>query len=225
MIAAETNMKTIGQINSVTTSDRKLESVFVNNVALGDRKAITEFYDTYIDRLYAAVFNQVGRDHNTCQEIVQDTFLAAIKSAATFKGNCRPYTWLYSIARRKIADYYRKKNRVRLVQYESLPDMDDVVCANASGKDPVTESEDEQLAKEALGNLPLHYQEILLLKYVDEMTMKEIGIALNRSVKSVEGLLLRARRMFKKALVGKSEGLVSLNPTKEVATSKAQVLK
>ena len=180
------------------------EGDLIKLVAIGRRDAIVQFYNGYVDRLYASVFNQVGRDHDAAQEIVQDTFFAAIRSAANFQGKSSLYTWLYSIARRKVADFYRNKYRVRQIQYETNAEVDSAIDCGRAGRYPAAEGEDEQVVSKAVDSLPLHYKEVLLLKYVDEMSMKEIGIALNRSCKSVEGLLSRARSMLKEALL-KSE--------------------
>ena len=52
-------------------------------------------------------------DRHAAEEIVQETFLAALKGIESFRGDSSPRTWLVAVLRRKIADYFRKHNRDR----------------------------------------------------------------------------------------------------------------
>jgi len=56
------------------------------------------------------------------------------------------------------------------------------------------------VVEQALSSLPLDYQYVLTLKYIEDMSVKEIRQIMGRSVKSVEGLLSRARRELKAKL-------------------------
>ena len=78
-----------------------------------DRAALAELYDRYFDRVCSLVFNQVAGNREVAEDIVQDTFLAALKSAKGFKGRSSAYTWLCSIAYHKVADHYRRQSRER----------------------------------------------------------------------------------------------------------------
>jgi len=177
------------------------ESNLIKMVAEGNSNAISQFYHAHVDQLYGTVFNQVGRDHNVTQEIIQDTFLAAIKSAHNFEGKSSVYTWLYSIARRKIADYYRSKYRIRQIQFDPEADVETIEDSAVASTDPVANIDDTEAIRQAINSLPLHYKEIILLKYIDEMSVEEIGIATDRSVKSVEGILSRARKILKEKIL------------------------
>jgi RNA polymerase sigma factor (sigma-70 family) len=207
-------MPELEKSETLTENEKNLQ--ILKRMGDGETAAIEDFYHTYVDRLYSSVFNQVGRDHDICQQIVQDTFLAAVKSASRFRGKCRPYTWLYGIARKKVFDHYRNKYRVRQVIYESL-DENEIADSNRSESENLEcENEEEETIRKAMECLPAHYREVLLLKYIDEMTMEDIGIALDRSVKSVEGLLTRARARLRQALQKENEGLSRFSPTKKV---------
>jgi len=83
----------------------------VERLRSGDRTAVEEFYNTYRDSLYFLVFKQVGRDRAAAEDIVQETFLAALDSLDRFHGDSQLYTWLSSIAYHKIKDSYRRRAR------------------------------------------------------------------------------------------------------------------
>ncbi len=68
-----------------------------------------KWIDLYSDYLYNYTIARVN-DKVIAQDLVQDTFLAALKSMKNFKGEASERTWLISILKRKIIDYYRKIN-------------------------------------------------------------------------------------------------------------------
>ncbi len=68
-----------------------------------------KWIDLYADYLYNYTVSRVN-DKDMAQDLVQDTFLAALKSMKNFKGEASERTWLISILKRKIIDHYRKVN-------------------------------------------------------------------------------------------------------------------
>lgn len=70
----------------------------------------SKWVDNYSDKLMRFAYNRV-RDRETALDLVQDTFLSALKSVDSFKGEISEKNWLFLILRNKIIDYYRKKAR------------------------------------------------------------------------------------------------------------------
>ncbi len=176
----------------------------------GDRAAMAELYDRYFDRVYSLVFNQVDRNREVAEDIVQDTFLAALKSAKGFKGRSSAYTWLCSIAYHKVADHYRRQSRERKRMVSGV-DVDTVDASENPGTQPQPDSmiesaETRQVVNEALAKLPWDYRQVLILKYVEEMSVQEISQIMDRSPKSIEGLLTRSRKALQTQLEGLREG-------------------
>ncbi len=68
-----------------------------------------DWIDKYSDYLFNYTISRV-KDRETAQDLVQDTFFAGLKSMKNFKGEASERTWLVSILKRKIIDYYRKIN-------------------------------------------------------------------------------------------------------------------
>jgi RNA polymerase sigma-70 factor (ECF subfamily) len=171
---------------------------------------VVELYNAYFDRIYSLIFHQVDRDREAAEDIVQETFLAASKSAVKFRGRSKVYTWLYSIASRKVADFYRRRKRE--AKYQTvLSDSQSLERDPSSGGGPlvagIPESEETSRAvQETLSGLPLHYKQVLLLKYVEEMPVAEISQVMGRSPKSIEGLLTRARKELRHRLTTPNEG-------------------
>lgn len=192
MISAAGNIKAL--------QDNKGEPELMEKIRSGENEAISELFNIYVDRLYSLVFHEVGKDQSAAEDIVQETFLSALKSLKKFKGESHIYTWLVGIAHHKIGDYYRRLKREKRNTIQS-PEKDsdhlELVDTGMSAADMVESAEVRLVVEEALLKLPVDYRQVLLLKYFEEMSVSEISQIMKRSPKSVEGLLTRARRAFK----------------------------
>ena len=183
-------------------TSQSYEAELVERLRSGDSTAMEEFYNIYRNRLYTLVLEQVGRDEAVAEDLVQETFLAALSSLDKFRGDSQLYTWLRSIAFHKINDLYRRQAREPKPK-KSSPDFDAMKQLEQTGNDEPTtltvmESEEiRQSIHQVLGGLPHDYQKVLVMKYFQEMPVLEISQAMGRSPKSVEGLLARARKAMR----------------------------
>jgi len=184
------------------STSQSYETKLVKKLRSGDSRAREEFYNIYRNRLYSLVLEQVDRDQAVAEDLVQETFLAALSSLDKFRGDSQLYTWLRSIAFHKINDFYRRQAREPKPK-ESPPDFDAMKQLEQIGDDEpatltVMESEEmRQSVHQALEGLPRDYQAVLVLKYLEEMPVLEISQIMGRSPKSVEGLLSRARKAMR----------------------------
>src|SRR5690554_401066 len=138
-----------------------------------------KWVDNYADYLYNYTIVRVN-DPVVTQDIVSETFLAALKAKENFKGEATERTWLISILKRKIIDFYRKNNSAKgqaeiNMSYHN-PDSDgDWLEENAA--DPfdrtaenLIENEELRLAiLECMGALPDRQAEIYTMKTIDGM--------------------------------------------------------
>lgn len=182
------------------------EARLVEKLRSGDGSAIEEFYNTYRKKLYYLILEQVDRNQAVTEDLVQEVFLAALSSLDKFRGESRLYTWLRSIAFHKINDFYRRQAREPRPD-EPLPGTDAVKLEPAADNEPAIfsamESEEtRQEVQKALVDLPEDYQEVLVLKYLEDLPVVEISQVMGRSQKSVEGLLSRARKAMRDSLAG-----------------------
>ena len=190
-------------------TDESDEARLAERLRQGDSGAMEEVVRTYFDRLYSLVFHQVDRNQAAAEDITQEIFLSAVKSAKSFRGRSKLYTWLCAIAHHKIADFYRRKKRevkratgtaATVIDPDQIPD-NELLAPN------VIESEEiRQMIEQALSRVPPDYREVLLLKYVEGMSVVEIAIIMRRSAKAVEGLLTRARKLLRINLIGQYGG-------------------
>ena len=185
------------------------DAELANKLKSGESDAILALYNAYFDRIYSLVFNQVARDGEAAQDIVQEVFLAATKSAHRFNGQSKVSTWLYSIAHKKVVDFYRHQKRddkrKTQVQHAQTSGIKHSLRSTPINGMVETDETDNEVIQETLSRLPLHYRQALILKYVEEMPVLDISRIMKRSPKSVEGLLTRARRELRDQLNQQNE--------------------
>jgi RNA polymerase sigma-70 factor, ECF subfamily len=181
--------------------DKQAENLLVTRLRTGETGAVELLVNTYINRLFSLVMHEVGGDIPASQDIVQETFLSAIKSVTKFKGESRVYTWLVGIAHHKVADYYRALKRehqhTTRLSNSQMAGKSEIIDASPSPEILTENAEESLLVEKALKELPADYRQVLLYKYVDDLSVLEISQIMKKSAKSIEGLLSRARREFK----------------------------
>jgi len=178
------------------------DAALLQRVAQGDQGALAEFYNRYIDAVYRFVYHQVGGNVQDAEDITQETFITAINSIDTFRGESRVYVWLCGIAWRKASDLRRRRDHSKTPQATADEELQQL---SASAEETSVE---EAIEREALREriwqvlqaLPEHYRQALILKYVEEFKVSEIALIMGKSEKAVESLLVRAREAFKAQL-------------------------
>ena len=134
------------------------------------------------------------RDRALAEDAVQDTFLKAYRSLASFRGECSEKTWLMKIAINTCCDL-RRAHRLRRIDPCRIPDL------LPQAAEPFTEAE-EALVTQVM-QLPRKLREVILLYYYQDMTVTEIAVSLGISQSSVSGRLKRARGKLRALLEGR----------------------
>jgi RNA polymerase sigma-70 factor (ECF subfamily) len=169
-------------------------------VLAGDADAWKAFYDENFGPLFAYVHCRTGRRIEDTEEIVQETWLVAVKKIARFDPGRGGFEgWLRGIADNVVSSYRRRAARLpRSLDGagESVPSALEVSAGTAEGDGP------ENLAEEialVLTGLPGRYQAVIRAKYQDELPVAEIAERWGETPKAVESLLSRARAAFRAA--------------------------
>jgi len=164
---------------------------------LADKQAAAQFYRTYRPKLLLFVRSKIANPHEA-EDVVQDTLFAFLESLRDFHGECRISTFLFSICRHKIIDYYRKK-KIKQVVFSRAPEIESVLSPLLSPEETL----DAVLLKEklhaTLQKLLPQYTYILRARYILNMPVADIAKKLATTLKSAEMILFRARKAFIKA--------------------------
>ena len=158
------------------------------------------------------------RNHAIAQDLVQETFLAAIKAKSGFAGRAKERSWLFGILRHKLADYYRLQNReVAIADLESpLSEEDGAFGASGVGKDgwvnalapqawrtpeqDLVTKEFQEVFKSCLSRLPGKVAQVFQMREIDGVPSDEICKDLGVSPNNVWVMLHRARMALRRCL-------------------------
>jgi RNA polymerase sigma-70 factor (ECF subfamily) len=162
----------------------------------GNRDGVDAFarlYDGTFETVYGFVFARTG-DEAAAAEILQDTYAAAWAAMGRFERRSRDATWVIGIARRKLADHYRRA--IRRKRREGPEELLDTLPGGESPEEHALANESRERVAGALAALRPLYRYALALKYLDGRSLKEIARALGRTPKAVDGILQRAKAGF-----------------------------
>lgn len=180
----------------------------IQRFSKGHTNTVEELYDLYFNRIYSMVYSQTGRDHNSAEEVVHETWIAVTKSIRSFKGKSSPYIWICSIAVHKITDYQCRSgsDKAWLKKPPTDPEIPELKLIDSSPlpEELIQKKETKEVVRMALDSLPIYYHLVITLKYMEKMSVKEIGQVLGKSTKSVESLLDRAELALRNEIVAKS---------------------
>jgi RNA polymerase sigma-70 factor (ECF subfamily) len=173
------------------------ESELVGSILRGDRKAAARFVAAHIDAVYAYARHRLSPRADLVDDVVQDVFLGALNSLLTFQGQSSLRTWLMGIARHKIEDVYRQRLRVREEAIDDVERATESLAESTPMEEQVDGSRARAKVRQILAALPERYGLLLLWRYWEHRSTREIAGAIGTTEKSVERTLARARARFK----------------------------
>jgi len=148
----------------------------------GDQQAFVKLYRRFLPRVYKRVRYQIPE--RDVEDVTQEVFISVIKSLKSFRGNSQFSTWLFSLTKRRIVDYYRK----RRVEQEDIEAVEYKLATTGSS----ARADDRVLLLTAMNNLPSDYQEVILLRFVDGLKFKEVARVRGQSLEAAKSLFRRA---------------------------------
>ena len=167
------------------------EDVDAVRAAQADRAAFDVLYRRYLDRVYGYAFYQLG-DHHDAEDATERIFMAALRALPSFREEGATFrAWLFRIAHNTIANAHRSRFRRRT---EPLPEGLERAAPNADPARLVVEAEEARRVLHAVAELPDDRRQVVLLRFVDGLSSREIGQVMDRSEGAARVLLHRALR-------------------------------
>jgi RNA polymerase sigma-70 factor (ECF subfamily) len=166
---------------------------------IDDDVAFRAWYDASAPRVYAYLMSRTG-NVALAEELTQETFIEVIRNPRTFDGRSDPIPWLIGVARHRLARAFQRhrldaERTVQVVQELELFDRD-----SARGVD------DRDDLGRAMAALPADQRSALMLRFVDDLPVRQVAAVLGRSEDATESLIRRARRAFEDAYRGVDRG-------------------
>jgi RNA polymerase sigma-70 factor (ECF subfamily) len=168
----------------------------------GNRFAFQQLVTILEPKIFRMIFYRT-RSREDAEDICQDVFLKAFRSLKKLQQPERFESWLYRIAVNRVKDYHRRQKFRSLFSVLNDNDNEEDAQAEPPGErngepiDAILRKEFWQKVQTMLGQLSKMEQEVFLLRFLDELGIKEIAEVLHKSESTVKTHLYRALGKFK----------------------------
>jgi RNA polymerase sigma-70 factor (ECF subfamily) len=154
----------------------------------GDRDAFGQLYQRYVERIFNYVYYRTGNTHDA-EDLTARVFQRAMNHIHNYTDRGVPFSaWLYRIAHNLVANWHRDRSRKQEIPLDDLPVLP--AKGNHPERSLVRSQEQEALLKH-IRKLPPERQNLLILKFVENMSNAEIGKIMGRSEGAVKSLYHR----------------------------------
>ena len=179
----------------------------IDKAKLGDQTAFTFLLDYYWNEVYG--FMLVRTENETdAEDITIETFSKAFDKISTYNNEFQFNTWLIAIAKNGHVDLLRKRKSSLFVE---ITDDEDQKAHNVADTTPsvedkiITEQNLSQLLK-FIKELKPHYQEVIQMRYFQEMSYQEIATKIDEPLSNVKIKILRAKKLLAEIIQKGSKG-------------------
>ncbi len=162
-----------------------------------DVAAFGILYERHLKRIYNYIYYRTGNIHDA-EDLTEKTFFQALTNLQRYRFQGAPFAaWLYRIAHNIVANWHRDTGRHQAVQLDGLAEMKNPI------DDPVAlaEAKEERIElRGVIAKLPADRQQLLILKFVEQMANAEIAQAMGRTEGAIKALLHRTIESLKTEL-------------------------
>ncbi len=164
------------------------EEEVLTRAAQGDREAFGQLYEQYIDRIFNYVYYRTGNLHDA-EDLTARVFQRAMNHIHTYTDRGVPFSaWLYRIAHNLVANWHRDRSRRQEIPLNDLP----VVPSKEDRPETsLVRSQEQDSLLHLIRQLPPERQNLLILKFVENLSNAEIGQIMGRSEGAVKSLYHR----------------------------------
>jgi RNA polymerase sigma-70 factor (ECF subfamily) len=161
-----------------------------------DDRAFRLWYERTAPRVFAYLIARCGSEP-IAEELLQAVFVEVVRRPFTYDGQRDPVPWLIGIARHHLAKFYRERHRGEGSWHDGIRPIDPL--ADHHGLQAATVGVD---IRTALQSLPALQQAVLIFRFMDGLSVREVADQIGRSVPATESILRRARAQFERAYRG-----------------------
>lgn len=170
-------------VNHQDLEDRELVAL-----AKEDADAFGELYARYVKKMYSYIFHRTGNSQDA-EDLTAKVFSRAYSHIGNYVDRGVPFqAWLYRIAHNLVANWHRDQARRKIIA------LDDYVAHSLQSEAPERLAEDQEerdQLMEAVRRLPEERQQLLLLKFIEQLSNAEIGQIMGRTEGAIKSLYHR----------------------------------
>lgn len=184
---------------------RLSDKIIFSRLENKDKEAFIRAYDSYVDKVYRFVYFKIGNE-DEAKDITSIVFLKtwehinknSLKEEKTLK------SLIYKIARNAVIDFYRDDRRNKFPANENFSELENTVDLKNDLTTESFRSSDIENLKKKMAELKDEYKEIIILRFIEELSFSEIGKILDKSSGNARVLAYRALKALKE-LINKPE--------------------
>tara|TARA_X000001036_G_scaffold141176_1_gene134015 strand:+ start:1130 stop:1738 length:609 start_codon:yes stop_codon:yes gene_type:complete len=179
-------------------NDFKLIDLAINK---NDQKAYSEIMKSYKNSIYFTILKMI-KNRDDAEDLTIEAFSKAFKNLHKFKKEFTFSTWLFRIATNNTIDFIRKKKLLTTSIHTSLKDEAgqnielDIKDSNLNPNEITIKNEKIIIVRQLVNKLPEKYQNLVKLRYFEELSYKEIAIKTNSPLGTIKAQLFRARDLL-----------------------------
>ncbi len=170
----------------------------------GEQAAYRELMNRHKTTIFHIVL-KIVRDSEVAADLVQETFMKAFTSLATYRSEYKFSTWLYRIGANCAIDYLRKQ-RIKTLSLNAPANINegqaefDVPDNSHNPEKDLINQQRRYSINEAIDSLPDKYRKVIIYRHKDNKSYEEIAAALDIPIGTVKARIFRARELLKKKL-------------------------
>ena len=163
----------------------------------GDQIAFTFLLDYFWNEVYGFMLKRTENE-TTAEDITIETFSKAFDKIGSYNPEFQFNTWLIAIAKNVYIDLLRKKKTSLFIEITDNEDQQayNIAHPTPSAEDALIKEQNLSRLLQCIKELKPHYQEVIQLRYFQEMTYQEIALKIDEPLSNVKVKLLRAKKLL-----------------------------
>lgn len=188
-------------------ANETIDNQLMFRVKEGNLDQMALLFDRHHPSLYGFFYHQTGIKE-VSEDLVQTVFMNMIRSRATFTGTFKFETWMYTVARNALKDYYRRNKRTgNTVNTEELEEH---IKETTTADHTLHRKEEELILRKALARLSETDRELIILSKYREMKYQEIAEILKLSEGAIKVRIHRAIKQLREIYLEISQQTMSV---------------
>ena len=198
---------------------REAEDLILIQAAQEDREAFGVLYERYVGRIYTYIYYRTGNTFDA-EDLTERVFMRALHHIGNYHDRGLPFSaWLYRIAHNLVANWYRDNSRRKEI---SLEEHTTIHPRTEHPEGELLELEEQEWLLRIIRLLPPDRQQLLILKFVENLSNAEIGVIMGKSEGAIKSLYHRTLLTLKDDLLRQLSGHDGYSPniiTDEISLS------
>jgi RNA polymerase sigma-70 factor, ECF subfamily len=190
-------------------SYKDLDDTELVQLAKDDKEAFGELYERYMPKIYNYIYYRTSNQHDA-EDLTAKVFFRAMSHIGNYVDKGVPFqAWLYRIAHNLVANWHRDQGRRKVIP------LDDYVVHSLKSEAPdrlAEDAEEQEKLMEAIHRLPEERQQLLLLKFIEQLSNAEIGEIMERTEGAIKSLYHRTLLSLRDELQMQEHQAISRRP-------------